>query len=86
MSLGSIVISLAVVAMALAVTATVLMFVFKRPDVQLFRDRAHALAVIREPDRFLRKPYGRIVRAFAVMSWFLGAAILVLMIVAANIR
>jgi hypothetical protein len=58
-----------IVAMALAVAASVIVFLFKRPDVSLLDPTWSTLRLLRHPERFVRNPYARATRALAIAGY-----------------
>ncbi len=81
MAVQNVALILMLVATILGAVASVLLVLFKRPGVKLFKSRVSTLAILRDPRIYVREPYARAVQALGMAALALGAATIVSLMV-----
>jgi hypothetical protein len=60
------------VAVLLGVIASVLMLLFRRPGTKVFEVGVSTLTILRDPRKYIRDPYARIVQILSIAALTLG--------------
>ncbi len=65
------------VAFLLGMAATILMLLFRHPGTKIFEPGVSTLTILRDPKRYVRDPYARIVQILSIAALTLGAVTIV---------